>query len=502
MIRLNPVTDVDESVQRGLVAIKLGLGRLDDMLTTEEFKELLISDPTTEEGEIKVAEFFKALPKWETLTNKWNDEKKIVHGFRRYYELLFLVKSQSKHDRVWFSFFEGMHRHAAVVTGMLCSKLDNFTNELEPGSLTLDHFKNEDVVKSFSSPGVTVEEQLNNIMTKQIEAPMFNNSFVIHGYIPTISDPTRNAGQLIEGARLQSQWISRFKLSLARVSLSKNIANWLKTIQTHSTGHTRNNPKFRPDLSRQETPVIVLQTDTKVSAFRKAMEKSGRDDDCHVYDIPSVIRSETWNAYIRSPFEGVARRAFVKTITFPCIDDTKQSEMTPPYRITYESVTTDLGTVATKNCARKVDVRLYNAYLIIPGIVLHLSSKAKSVEISKILGGDFEVNVINFVARYGNYTRKSPFLTIHGAYTKYIEVMTDVTYITGLTGDSQIVPVTMFLVMLYNACFMFQKNNETNLLTTALDTLDLNADVDHEKFMSTMSEYNNLRTIPFRKNSF
>jgi hypothetical protein len=131
-----------------------------------------------------------------------------------------------------------------------------------------------------------------------------------------------------------------------------------------------------------------------------------------------------------------------------------------------------------------------------------LSSKAKSVEISEILGGDFEVNVINFVARYGNYTRKSPFLTIHGAYTKYIEVMTDVTYITGLTGDSQIVPVTMFLVMLYNACFMFQKNNETNLLTTALDTLDLNADVDHEKFMSTMSEYNNLRTIPFRKNSF
>jgi hypothetical protein len=77
-----------------------------------------------------------------------------------------------------------------------------------------------------------------------------------------------------------------------------------------------------------------------------------------------------------------------------------------------------------------------------------LSSKAKNIEINEICGGDFEVNVINFVARYGNYTRKSPFITIHGAYTKYIEVMTDVTYISGLTGDSQIVPVTMFLVML------------------------------------------------------
>ena len=230
------------------------------------------------------------------------------------------------------------------------------------------------------------------------------------------------------------------------------------------------------------------QTDTKVLAFNKAMENSATKDDCQVYGIPSVITSAAWDAYIRSPFEGVARRAFVKTISFPCIDDTKQSEMTPPYRITYDSVTTDLGSVPTKNCARKVDVRLYNAHLIIPGIVLHLSSKAKSIEINEILGGDFEVNVINFVARYGNYTRKSPFLTIHGAYTKYIEVMTDVQFHSGLTGNSQIVPVTMFLVMLYNACFMFQKNNETNFLTTALDTLDLDSDVDHEKFISTMSK--------------
>ncbi len=60
----------------------------------------------------------------------------------------------------------------------------------------------------------------------------------------------------------------------------------------------------------------------------------------------------------------------------------------------------------------------------------------------------------------------------------------------------------MFLVMLYNASFMFQKNNETNFLTMALDTLDLDADVDHEKFMSTMSENKKLRTFPFRKNSF
>ncbi len=66
--------------------------------------------------------------------------------------------------------------------------------------------------------------------------------------------------------------------------------------------------------------------------------------------------------------------------------------------------------------------------------------------------------------------------------------MTDPTYINGCTGKYQIIPVTMFLVMLYNACFMFQKDKETNMLTTALDTLDLGADINHEKFMNTLSE--------------
>jgi hypothetical protein len=40
----------------------------------------------------------------------------------------------------------------------------------------------------------------------------------------------------------------------------------------------------------------------------------------------------------------------------------------------------------------------------------------------------------------------------------------------------------------YNACFMCQKDKETNMLISALDTLDLGADVDHEKFMNTLSE--------------
>jgi hypothetical protein len=54
------------------------------------------------------------------------------------------------------------------------------------------------------------------------------------------------------------------------------------------------------------------------------------------------------------------------------------------------------------------------------------------------------------------------------------------TYITGCAGKEQIIPVTMFLVMLYNACFMYQKDKKSNLLISALDTFDLGASVNHE----------------------
>ncbi len=86
------------------------------------------------------------------------------------------------------------------------------------------------------------------------------------------------------------------------------------------------------------------------------MNKRGKDGDAVCYGCPSCITSEAWNAYINAPFDQIARKAWVKTITFPCIDKTKMSDMAPPYGITYESVTRDLGNLVIKQGPRKVDV--------------------------------------------------------------------------------------------------------------------------------------------------
>jgi hypothetical protein len=217
------------------------------------------------------------------------------------------------------------------------------------------------------------------------------------------------------------------------------------------------------------------------------MDKMKQADDAVFYGCPSCITSGVWDAYIKNPFDMVARKAWVKSIALPCTDANKVTEMTPPYRITYESVTTDVGLLESRNGPRKVDARMYNGYLIIPGLVYHLLSKMRNVRVNTLLGNDYAVKVINFIARYGNYTRKSPYVTIHGAYSIYIE-MTDPNWVNACTGDNQVIPVTLFLVVLYNACFMFQDANDTNLLIMALDTFDLGANVGQEKFITTFSE--------------
>jgi hypothetical protein len=209
-------------------------------------------------------------------------------------------------------------------------------------------------------------------------------------------------------------------------------------------------------------------------------------DDQGVYEYPKCLQGTAWDAYIRNPFDLNTRKDFLNTISLPCLDKTKGTKMNPPYAITFQHLTSDVGPVKILT-GRKIDARHYNGYLIIPGIVYHIAAKMTSSIVTDCYGNPFEMGVINFVARFGNYTRKAPYLKIHGAYSKYVEMTAQ--YVNGCTGNNQIIPVTMFLVMLYNACFMYQNDKKSNMLIKALDTFDLGASVDHELFLNTLSKF-------------
>jgi hypothetical protein len=162
MICLNPVTVIGNSTKRGLFTTDTNvLSKLQD----KTFKEILLMDATMEEGEDAVVAHFKVTKEWEKLNRNYRQKQgKDLIGYKQYYKLLFLVKSSSMVDHVWFNFFEGMHCHAAIVAGLLCSKFDHTTNELKPGSLTLDNFKIDGAMKNFKVPGTTVKEHLDQII--------------------------------------------------------------------------------------------------------------------------------------------------------------------------------------------------------------------------------------------------------------------------------------------------------------------------------------------------
>jgi hypothetical protein len=58
-----------------------------------------------------------------------------------------------------------------------------------------------------------------------------------------------------------------------------------------------------------------------------------------------------------------------------------------------------------------------------------------------------------------------------------------------------IIPVTLFLVSLYNAFFRFQHNKTINLLISVLDCFNLGTTVDNDTFMTTISKSTNSALI-------
>ena len=134
-----------------------------------------------------------------------------------------------------------------------------------------------------------------------------------------------------------------------------------------------------------------------------------------------------------------------------------------------------------------IDVQHYNAYLLVPRLVYHLSTKHKNDASHNCIGQAEEVKLIHFLTRYGYATRAAPFCKLHVASGKYTN-MQNVNYFNNCNNWNRIIPVTVFLVMLFNACFMYQPKADTNLLITALNGFDYGMSLTDDMFMSTVNK--------------
>ncbi len=87
-----------------------------------------------------------------------------------------------------------------------------------------------------------------------------------------------------------------------------------------------------------------------------------------------------------------------------------------------------------------------------------------------------------FVTRAYNQNRST-----HLAVAEYLPDM-KAEYLNMCKGTYQVIPVVVFLMTMYNACFMYQTNNTNNLLIKALECFDMTPNFDDNKFFKTMNE--------------
>jgi hypothetical protein len=464
MHRLNPTHNVDDDVFMGFFPPTDEY--YTELLKDKTFEIFLMSDGTTKEGQDRIADFYQVTQMWEKM-------EKSECNHERYFQLLMLVKTDSLADYLWVSFVEGLHRHAATIVALLCTKFD-YENKILPGSLSIQDFKDAKI-PHFVDPKISPKEQMKKIMNGDETSKMLQNPFTVEVYIPKRRHG--DISQLMDSMRKQSEWISESKTRAANKTISTLLSIWLVDTLSHSKPEKRNDCNLRPTL----THTFTYQSPTSTEADAK----HSHINDEVLYKYPHFLRCDRWNSFIRDPFNKSDREGFIEFIS-PERTKGRTKKIKPPYSIYWQSLTTDVGPVEKKS--RIIDVRHVNGYLIIPGIVYLLSTKLQKAVLNDRLGDKLEMNLIHYITRFGYGMRRGPHVTLHGAYSRYTS-LNDTKYIQGCFDNiNRIIPVTIFTVMLYNACFTYQKDKSTNLLISALEKFDYVASIDDDTFMSVFSE--------------
>jgi hypothetical protein len=84
---------------------------------------------------------------------------------------------------------------------------------------------------------------------------------------------------------------------------------------------------------------------------------------------------------------------------------------------------------------------------------------------------------------------------LHVAHTNYCPGINETKFFQGCVGYYRIIPVTLFLTMLFNTCLTYQEDKTKNLLISALNQFDIGATIPDEIFMNTLGMIRNFALI-------
>ena len=511
-IKLKPVNPnvglPEESVKRRLFPSD---STLYNTVTSDDFKKLIETDAGDKDGQKCVAEYYGVTDVWEKLmeSSKTSYDESPSGS---YYQLLIAVKCASANNNVWISFYEGLHRHSALLLSLLSSSFNMTENSLKNKTLTSKYFKEHELV-NFVNERQSPDERLNAIFKKEIEAKMLATKFRVRGLIPKPRGEEDNESteqmlklkvdEFIVRISKYSQIISESKKTSAENSLPTLLMKALKSSIQNSTVKQRQYILIRTDNESTEADTkpaspdkkmfrnepnwniehqFKTLTDTKLKTHQDKMESCNRDE-LKVYQLCKLLFEPEWKAFIKDPLNDAARNAFIDKMAKTA---TNKKLAPPPYGIYFDSMTISIGKI--ENGVRHVDQRHLNAYYIIPIIVTILHAKKKNEPVSSVVKDESNVAMINYLCRYIYGMKGYNNNTLHPAVEDYLPEIKKGTFLNDLTEKYQILPVTVFLMTMYNACFMFQKDKTDNDLIKAMTRVTLNRGLDDSTFFSTMSK--------------
>ena len=313
---------------------------------------------------------------------------------------------------------------------------------------------------------------------------MLKTSMYVMAYIPTkeVTDITK----LTEAMRIQSHYVSENKLSSAVRTLTTTLSDWLKQCSPNSVTSVSMNKQ--PNITHS----FKLQTALNEKSYQNVKERGDVQNDLEMKWFPECLTSEQWKDFLVNPFD-VDK---LHKVTTTCLQSshirTESQATTPPYRISFKSITSDVRPI--KNGDQKIDVCHMNAYKKIPGIMYILRARLNGVLGKNILNDKDIKHAIKYVTRYCYATRSAPFNTMHAACTDYN--ISWKMYLNSCEGDDEVIPVTVLLTAMYNACYTFQAqrhgdDNRENLLILALRGLEHGERgiISDKSFVHTFSEY-------------
>jgi hypothetical protein len=117
MIRLNPQQKPNKAVTCNLFPPE---DNYFTQLFATNYGEFLETNATTDEGMRNVARHYDVEKQWKSYLNSSREDNRA----KDYYKLLHITKTLSNCDLVWISFVEGLHRHAAIIMCLTCSRFN------------------------------------------------------------------------------------------------------------------------------------------------------------------------------------------------------------------------------------------------------------------------------------------------------------------------------------------------------------------------------------------